>query len=224
MMASLFSMFDPTSMFFFQLNWTNMIMSLIILPPILWLSPSRMKMCITFTLIKLNNEFSSLFNKQILFKGTTLLSLSLFLFIVMNNLMSNFPYTFCCSAHLLYSSAMAIPIWLSIILFYWLNLYKTMLSHLVPLGTPPVLMPVMVMIELTSNLIRPMALAVRLSANLIAGHLLMALLGNTFLINSMHWPLICCIQTGFLMFELMVAIIQAYVFSVLMTLYSSEMS
>jgi len=55
-----------------------------------------------------------------------------------------------------------------------------MLAHLVPMGTPSVLIPLIVIIEITRNLIRPIALAVRLTANLIAGHLLIALLGNTF--------------------------------------------
>nr|QWV61770.1 ATP synthase F0 subunit 6 [Agonoscena pistaciae] len=224
MMMSLFSMFDPTAMLMIQLNWINMILNLILLPPLFWTSMTRTQLIMNFTLKMLNSEFTSLFSKKILFKGSTLIMLALFSFIILNNLMSNFPYTFCCSAHIAFSSSLAIPIWLSIIIFCWVNLSKTMFSHLVPSGTPPILMPVMVMIELTSNLIRPMALAVRLSANLIAGHLLMALLGNTFLINSTYWPLICVSQTLFLLFELMVAMIQAYVFSVLMTLYSSEIS
>ncbi|WP_414887680.1 F0F1 ATP synthase subunit A, partial [Sphingomonas sp. Leaf339] len=54
-----------------------------------------------------------------------------------------------------------------------------MLAHLVPQGTPPVLIPFIVCIETIRNIIRPLTLAVRLSANIIAGHLLLTLLGNT---------------------------------------------
>nr|YP_009500692.1 ATP synthase F0 subunit 6 [Anoeconeossa unicornuta]AWU48835.1 ATP synthase F0 subunit 6 [Anoeconeossa unicornuta] len=224
MMMSLFSMFDPSANFSLQTNWMFMILSILLLPPLYWCKKSRINNVVTMILNVLSKEFSSLFSNNILMRGSILISMSLFLFIMFNNLTSNFPYTFCCSAHMVFSISLSVPIWLSIIIFYWTNLTKTMLSHLVPMGTPPVLMPLMVMIELTSNIIRPLALSVRLSANLIAGHLLMALLGNTLNLDGFIWPLVVLLQTGFMFFELMVAIIQSYVFSVLMTLYSSEIS
>merc|ERR1711971_1135069 len=56
--------------------------------------------------------------------------------------------------------------------------YKNILVHLVPVGTPAVLIPVMVIIETIRNLIRPGALPVRLAANIVAGHLLLSLLGG----------------------------------------------
>lgn len=84
-------------------------------------------------------------------------------------------------------------------------------------------MPFMVCIETISNIIRPGTLAVRLSANIIAGHLLMTLMGNT-------GPGMATVMVGFLVLgqlcllilESAVSIIQGYVFSVLSTLYSSE--
>nr|YP_009502258.1 ATP synthase F0 subunit 6 [Blastopsylla occidentalis]AWU48861.1 ATP synthase F0 subunit 6 [Blastopsylla occidentalis] len=224
MMMSLFSMFDPSASFNLHMNWIYMVISLLLMPSLYWCSKSRVNNFILLILNTLYKEFSSLFSYNILFKGSVLISCSLFLFIMFNNITSNFPYTFCCSAHIVFSLSLSVPIWLSIILFYWFNLTKTMLSHLVPMGTPGILMPLMVLIELTSNIIRPFALSVRLTANLIAGHLLMALLGNTLDINSYFWMIILLVQTGFMIFELMVAIIQSYVFSVLMTLYSSEIS
>nr|YP_009442188.1 ATP synthase F0 subunit 6 [Calophya californica]ATN42474.1 ATP synthase F0 subunit 6 [Calophya californica] len=223
-MMSLFSMFDPTAWFYIQINWIFINISLLLIPMTFWKISSRSNMLINLILSALNKEFQSLFNKNIFKKGTSLLTISLFLLILMNNMSSNFPYTFCASAHLSFTLVLSIPIWLSIMIFLWKNISKSMFSHLVPSGTPAILMPLMVLIEVTSNMIRPMALAVRLTANLIAGHLLMALLGNTFKINSFYWMVILLIQTSFMMFELMVAMIQSYVFSVLMTLYSSEMS
>nr|QWT29506.1 ATP synthase F0 subunit 6 [Cyamophila willieti] len=224
MMMSLFSMFDPTAMFSLPLNWLMMIISVIFIPIPMWITSSQSLKIFQSATQLLNKEFKALFSNTILLKGSTLLPTALFMIILVNNLSSNFPYTFCCSAHLVFSLSLSIPIWTSIILFYWLTLTKSMLAHLVPSGTPNILMPLMVLIELTSNLIRPMALAVRLTANLIAGHLLMALLGNTFNPSSYVWVIILFLQTSFLMFELMVGMIQSYVFSVLMALYSSEMS
>nr|YP_010882006.1 ATP synthase F0 subunit 6 [Cacopsylla fuscicella]WID86680.1 ATP synthase F0 subunit 6 [Cacopsylla fuscicella] len=224
MMASLFSMFDPTAIFLIPLNWLLILTTLMFIPIPMWKFNSQLLMTFQTLIKSLNKEFKALFSSNILIKGSTLLPTTLFMMIMVNNLSSNFPYTFCSSAHLVFSLALSIPIWTSIIMFYWATITKSMMAHLVPSGTPNILMPLMVLIELTSNFIRPMALAVRLTANLIAGHLLMALLGNTFNPSSYFWSAILVTQTLFLSFELMVGLIQSYVFSVLMTLYSSEMS
>jgi len=86
-------------------------------------------------------------------------------------------------------------------------------------------MPFMVCIETIRNIIRPITLAVRLTANIIAGHLLLTLLGNTG--NSLSLLIITFLliaQIALLTLETAVAIIQAYVFSVLSTLYSREVN
>lgn len=100
-----------------------------------------------------------------------------------------------------------------------------MFCHLVPQGTPSVLMPFIVLIETISNVIRPGTLAVRLTANIIAGHLLITLLGNTgpSMALSLIWILIIT-QFLLLILESAVSIIQSYVFAVLSTLYSSEVN
>uniref|UniRef100_A0AAU8G7U2 ATP synthase subunit a n=1 Tax=Colposcenia aliena TaxID=3101724 RepID=A0AAU8G7U2_9HEMI len=217
-------MFDPMANFSFLSNWVSLFLMILILPNSFWTINSRLLVTLKMMINKLHQELKSTFTKNILYKGSTLIMISCFMFIMTSNITSNFPYTFCSSAHLSFSVSLSIPIWLSIILFQWITLSKTMMAHLVPNGTPVVLMPLMVMIEITSNIIRPMALAVRLSANLIAGHLLMALLGNTLNIKQVTWIMLVVIQMIFLTFELMVGMIQAYVFSVLMNLYSSEIN
>lgn len=85
---------------------------------------------------------------------------------------------------------------------------------MVPLGTPVPLMPFMVVIEIVRNIIRPLTLSIRLVANMVAGHLLLGLFGA----SSLAFPatLILCAL------EFAVAIIQAYVFRVLSTLYLAE--
>lgn len=98
-----------------------------------------------------------------------------------------------------------------------------MLAHCVPLGTPPVLMPFMVLIETIRNLIRPGTLAVRLAANMIAGHLLLVLLGNQGPnLRSAFLIVLLITQILLLVLESAVAVIQSYVFAVLATLYSRE--
>jgi F-type H+-transporting ATPase subunit a len=83
-------------------------------------------------------------------------------------------------------------------------------------------MSFMVCIETIRRLIRPGSLAVRLIANMIAGHLLITLLGNSSIEAELYLFLIILIQMTLILFELAVSIIQAYVFTVLRTLYSGE--
>jgi F-type H+-transporting ATPase subunit a len=86
-------------------------------------------------------------------------------------------------------------------------------------------MPFMVCIETISNVIRPGTLAVRLTANIIAGHLLLTLIGNTG--NSLSSILLSFLlirQVALLLLESAVSIIQSYVFAVLSTLYSREVN
>lgn len=98
-----------------------------------------------------------------------------------------------------------------------------MFSHLIPQGTPGPLIPFMVYIELISNIIRPGTLAIRLSANMIAGHLLLTLLGNTGVsLSLLILNVLIITQILLLTLETAVAFIQSYVFAILITLYSTE--
>ena len=94
------------------------------------------------------------------------------------------------------------------------------LAALLPTGTPGLLMPLIVLIERISILIRPLSLSVRLTANIVTGHLLLSLVGGGieagFYVSSLVG------QTLLIVLELAVAIIQAYVFTVLASLYSKE--
>jgi F-type H+-transporting ATPase subunit a len=98
-----------------------------------------------------------------------------------------------------------------------------MLAHLVPQGTPAILMMFIVLIETIRNIIRPLTLAVRLTANIIAGHLLITLIGNQAAVRSII-TLLGVINAFILLtiLEMAVAFIQAYVFAVLLTLYVNE--
>nr|QNG56240.1 ATP synthase F0 subunit 6 [Platisus obscurus] len=220
-MANLFSSFDPSTNFNLSLNWMSTCLGLIIIPMFYWLIPSRLNILWVKIIMTLHKEFKILINSNI--KGNTLIFISLFSLILFNNFMGLFPYIFTSTSHMILTLTLALPLWISFMIFGWLNNTTHMLAHLVPQGTPPVLMPFMVCIETISNIIRPGTLAVRLSANMIAGHLLMTLLGNTGPMLSFSLVFILILtQILLLILETAVAIIQSYVFSVLSTLYSSE--
>nr|AVN67277.1 ATP synthase F0 subunit 6 [Archimandrita tessellata] len=226
MMTNLFSVFDPsTSIYNLSLNWLSTFLGLLIIPSTFWLIPSRHFLLWNKILINLHKEFKTLIGFKNINKGSTFMFISLFSIIMFNNFLGLFPYIFTSTSHLIMTLSLALPLWLSFMIFGWINNTQHMFAHLVPQGTPPILMPFMVCIETVSNLIRPGTLAVRLAANMIAGHLLLTLLGNTGPIMPMSLLILLIFtQIALLMLESAVAIIQSYVFAVLSTLYSSEVN
>nr|YP_010950967.1 ATP synthase F0 subunit 6 [Thienemanniella curva]WML69308.1 ATP synthase F0 subunit 6 [Thienemanniella curva] len=224
MMTNLFSVFDPsTTIFSLSLNWLSTFIGLLIIPYYFWFMPSRINFIWNKIINILFNEFKILLGP--LNKNNTFIFTSLFTLILFNNFLGLFPYIFTSTSHLTMTLSLALPLWISFMLFGWLNHTQHMFAHLVPQGTPAVLMPFMVCIETISNTIRPGTLAVRLTANMIAGHLLLTLMGNTG--NSLSMILLSLLifgQIALLVLESAVAIIQSYVFAVLSTLYSSEVN
>nr|ARH54121.1 ATP synthase F0 subunit 6 [Brachyta interrogationis] len=224
MMMNLFSSFDPTTNFNLSINWLSSMIGLLIIPPMFWLIPSRQSILWINIIMTLHKEFKVLIGNMNS-KGSTLIFIALFSLILFNNFLGLFPYIFTSTSHMTLTLTLALPLWLSFMIYGWTNNTIHMFAHLVPQGTPPVLMPFMVCIESISNIIRPGTLAVRLSANMIAGHLLMTLLGNTgpsMSLLLMNFLIIT--QILLLILESAVSIIQSYVFAVLSTLYSSEVN
>nr|YP_010175180.1 ATP synthase F0 subunit 6 [Olidiana ritcheri]QSJ61385.1 ATP synthase F0 subunit 6 [Olidiana ritcheri] len=210
---NLFSTFDPSTGLM-SINWISMTMPLIMIPIKFWNNSNK----VMLIMINLNKFMFNEIKSSMKLKGSSIIMISLMMYILMTNMNGLLPYVFTSSSHLSFSLAIALPLWLSSMMFGWLNKPKMMLIHLIPTGTPTILMPFMVLIESTSNLIRPGSLAVRLSANMIAGHLIMALLGS----NSAYTMFVMIIFMILMTFELAVSMIQAYVFTTLINLYSSE--
>nr|YP_010478285.1 ATP synthase F0 subunit 6 [Nesophrosyne sp. 29 GMB-2012]UVI59729.1 ATP synthase F0 subunit 6 [Nesophrosyne sp. 29 GMB-2012] len=216
MMLNLFSVFDPSTGLF-SLNWLSMFM-FTILPSPFWKTPSKLTSITTKVYMKIMKEIVM----HIKTSKPSILLVSMFSYMLTINVMGLMPYVFTASAHLSMSLAVALTMWMSLMLYGWLNSTNNMFAHLVPMGTPTLLMPFMVLIESISNLIRPGSLAVRLTANMIAGHLLMSLLGGNLISNFPLMMIMMWMFMGLMMFELAVAFIQSYVFMTLSTLYSSE--
>nr|AXS66114.1 ATP synthase F0 subunit 6 [Curculionoidea sp. 28 KM-2017] len=221
MMTNLFSSFDPAT-WVFSMNWLSSPMILIMMPPMFWMIPSRWTIMWVKVASSLHSEFKILIQS---FKGSTILPLSIFFLILTNNFLGLFPYIFTCSSHMSFSLVLSLPMWLSFMIFSWVKNTIHMLAHLVPQGAPSALLPFLVLVETISNIIRPGTLAIRLTANMIAGHLLLTLMGNAGSSMSII-PLFALVtaQTLLLVLETAVSMIQAYVFSILVTLYSSETS
>lgn len=153
--------------------------------------------------------------------------LCLFLFISVLNILGLFPYVFTPTAHIVVTFGMSLSIMIAVTLIGVLTFKMEYFSILVPGGVPLILAPILVIIETLSYMIRAISLGVRLAANISAGHLLFAILSgfafnllfNGFYIIGIFPVLIMAFIT---LLEMMVAMIQAYVFSLLTTIYLGD--
>nr|YP_009434354.1 ATPase subunit 6 [Odontobutis haifengensis]ATE80924.1 ATPase subunit 6 [Odontobutis haifengensis] len=158
-------------------------------------------------------------------KWATILT-SLMLFLMSLNMLGLMPYTFTPTTQLSVNLGLAIPLWLATVIIGLRNQPTIALGHLLPEGTPTLLIPILITIETISQLIRPLALGVRLTANLTAGHLLIQLTATATLVLLPLMPAMAVMTTMLLclltMLEIAVAMIQAYVFVLLLSLYLQE--
>ena len=171
----------------------------------------------------LEKELIAVFGKTTI-QGTIFIFISVFFFILFSNFIGLIPYIFTRTSHLSITLVLALPLWLGSIMYSIFYQYNNLLAHLVPVGTPRFLIPIIVIIETISNIIRPITLSIRLAANIVAGHLLLTLLGsqgpNLIFVNLII--LIIGIVL-LLLLEVAVACIQSYVFTILSSLYLNEL-
>nr|AAP75418.1 ATP synthase 6 [Pomacentrus coelestis]QUJ18467.1 ATP synthase protein 6 [Pomacentrus auriventris]QUJ18469.1 ATP synthase protein 6 [Pomacentrus auriventris]QUJ18479.1 ATP synthase protein 6 [Pomacentrus coelestis]QUJ18481.1 ATP synthase protein 6 [Pomacentrus coelestis] len=151
---------------------------------------------------------------------------SLMLFLITLNMLGLLPYTFTPTTQLSMNMGFAVPLWLATVIIGMRNQPTHALAHLLPEGTPTPLIPILIMIETISLFIRPLALGVRLTANLTAGHLLIQLIATAALVLLPLMPTVAILTATLLLMltllEVAVAMIQAYVFVLLLSLYLQE--
>jgi len=222
---SLFSVFDPvSSVALIDFNWFAIILVLLFLFPRFFFSSSILSIRHKNIISILSNEFKMAMGK-VYSPGLTFLLVRIFYFIVYSNFLGLIPYIFTPTRHLAVTVSLTLPLWFGYITFIILKNFNSFLRHLVPRGTPYILMPFMVIIEMIRISIRPLTLSVRLAANIIAGHILMVLVRNP--LASVRWvifPVILISLTLLVTLEVAVSVIQSYVFRTLMSLYIIEVN
>nr|YP_004347618.1 ATP synthase F0 subunit 6 [Omegophora armilla]BAK10034.1 ATPase subunit 6 [Omegophora armilla] len=183
-------------------------------------------------LLTLQSWFINRFTQQLLLPLNmgghkwALMFASLMVFLISINMLGLLPYTFTPTTQLSLNMALAVPLWLATVIIGLRKSTTAALGHLLPEGTPIPLIPALVIIETISLFIRPLALGVRLTANLTAGHLLIQLIATAAFVLLPLMPTVA-IMTTILLFlltllEVAVAMIQAYVFVLLLSLYLQE--
>nr|QOL11708.1 ATP synthase F0 subunit 6 [Rhodeus ocellatus]QOQ84841.1 ATP synthase F0 subunit 6 [Acheilognathus chankaensis]BBC54786.1 ATPase subunit-6 [Acheilognathus chankaensis] len=192
-------------------------------PPARWLNNR---------LITLQTWFINRFTNQLLLPLNmgghkwALLLTSLMIFLITTNMLGLLPYTFTPTTQLSLNMGLAVPLWLATVIIGMRNQPTVALGHLLPEGTPIPLIPVLIIIETISLFIRPLALGVRLTANLTAGHLLIQLIATAVFVLLPMMPAVAILTATVLflltLLEVAVAMIQAYVFVLLLSLYLQE--
>nr|YP_010735459.1 ATP synthase F0 subunit 6 [Rhipicephalus rutilus]WEI30793.1 ATP synthase F0 subunit 6 [Rhipicephalus rutilus] len=220
MMNNLFSIFDPSTSFNFNLNWLSLCIWMVIAPFSFWASSSIFLISWKSLLKKFFQEISN--NIKLSKMKNCLIISSIFIFILLSNIMGLFPYVFTSSSHLVFTMFFAFPFWMTFILFSLINKFNMVMAHLVPMGSPMTLSFFMVIIETVSNIIRPITLSVRLTANMISGHLLIHLLSSISMFSNLLFMLSIPFMTILLILETAVAFIQGFVFVILISLYINE--
>nr|YP_008854841.1 ATP synthase F0 subunit 6 [Pao leiurus]AHA61201.1 ATP synthase F0 subunit 6 [Pao leiurus]BCL65997.1 ATP synthase F0 subunit 6 [Pao abei] len=183
-------------------------------------------------LLTLQGWFINRFTQQLLLPLNmgghkwALMFTSLMVFLISINMLGLLPYTFTPTTQLSLNMALAVPLWLTTVIIGLRKNPTAALGHLLPEGTPVPLIPALILIETISLFIRPLALGVRLTANLTAGHLLIQLIATAAFVLLPLMPTVAILTTTLLLLltllEIAVAMIQAYVFVLLLSLYLQE--
>ncbi len=153
---------------------------------------------------------------------------SLFMFILVLNIIGLIPYTFTVTSHIIITVSLALIVFLTVIVVGFAKNGLHFLKLFVPSGVPMAILPVVVLIEIISFLSRPLSHSVRLFANMLAGHITLKVFAGfvVLLLGAGGWavisPLPFLFMIGLMALELLVAFLQAYVFAMLTCMYIND--
>lgn len=148
---------------------------------------------------------------------------TLFMFILACNLIGMIPYSFTVTSHIIVTFAFALFVFIAVTIIGFMKHGIGFLKFFLPSGTPWWMAPLMIFIEIVAYLARPVSLSVRLAANMMAGHTMLKVIAS-FVIGLGWWlgwlPFI--LLTVLVGFEIFVAILQAYIFAILVCVYLND--
>jgi len=144
---------------------------------------------------------------------------SLFMFVLFGNLIGMVPYSFTYTSHIAVTFALAAFIFIGVTLIALARHGWHFFTFFAPKGMPLVLQMLLVPIEVISYLIRPMTLSIRLFANMMAGHTMLVIFAGFVVAMGVFGILPLALNVFFILLELLVAVLQAYVFTILTCIY-----
>ena len=147
---------------------------------------------------------------------------TLFTFILFGNLLGMLPYSFTFTSHIIVTFALAMFIFLFITLIgIFMHGFK-FFGLFVPKGAPMLMLPLMIPIEIISYLSRPISLSVRLFANMMAGHTMLKIFAGFVFSLGIFGIAPLIVDVALTALEVLIAILQAYVFTILTCIYLNE--
>jgi len=149
--------------------------------------------------------------------------LTLFTFILFANVLGLIPYAFTVTSHIVVTLALALVVFIGATIIGFMRNGAGYLKLFVPSGVPALLLPLVILIEIVSYFIRPMSLSIRLFANMMAGHMMLKVTAGFVVMLGLAagWlPLVAMV--GLMGLELLVAVLQAYVFALLTCMYLND--
>jgi F-type H+-transporting ATPase subunit a len=147
---------------------------------------------------------------------------SLFMFVLFGNLIGMVPYSFTFTSHIAVTFALAAFIFIGVTLIALARHGWHFFTFFAPKGMPLVLQMLLVPIEVISYLIRPMTLSIRLFANMMAGHTMLVIFAGFVVAMGIFGVLPLALNIFFILLELLVAVLQAYVFTILTCIYLND--
>nr|AEK84207.1 ATP synthase F0 subunit 6 [Amoria hunteri] len=228
MLVDIFSSFDDNNQVFmsmYMLMWFFSLITILLFSSMYWVMNPRWMKCI---MIFKETVSSQIFRSYGLNMGGFInIITGLFMFLILMNLSGLVPYVFSPTSHLAVSLSLGLPLWLCLIVSAIFYNSSSVVAGLLPMGAPALLNPFLVIIETVSIMVRPITLSVRLTANMSAGHIVLTLIGNyltasLFISGTFSMLLLISIQILYTIFEFGISLIQAYIFCLLITLYSDE--
>jgi F-type H+-transporting ATPase subunit a len=144
---------------------------------------------------------------------------TLFIFILFGNVIGMVPYTFTFTSHIVVTFAMALVVFVGVTVIGLAMHGLHFFTLFVPPGVPKVLLLLLVPIEVLSYMIRPITLSVRLFANMMSGHTMLFIFASFVISLGIFGILPLAFTTAFIFLELLVAVLQAYVFTILTCIY-----
>jgi len=153
---------------------------------------------------------------------------SLFMFILIANLFGMFPYFFTVTSHIIVTAALALMVFLTVVIYGFMRNGLKFLNLFVPKGIPIYILPLVVLIEVISFLSRPLSHSLRLFGNMLAGHIVLKVFGGMIvaLLGAGAWGVVAILPFGMAValtaLEFLVSGLQAFVFAVLTCVYLND--
>lgn len=147
---------------------------------------------------------------------------TVFMFVLFGNLLGMVPYSFTFTSHIVVTFALAFIIFVGVTILGFVKHGFHFFSFFVPPGTPLPMYPLLIPIEVISYLSRPISLSVRLFANMLAGHTLLKVIAGFVWALGVFGILPLAFVVALTGLEILIACLQAYVFTILTCLYIND--